>query len=101
MKLIDLNAAGGIGANSLYVQLGDFHLVIDSGLHPKQIGRIAAPNLRPLQGVKLDLILITHCHLDHIGSLPLLMRAFPNTPVIMTIKERILSMFPPASPNDR
>ena len=27
MKIIDLNADGGIGANSLYVQLGDFHLV--------------------------------------------------------------------------
>jgi len=90
MKIIDLNASGGIGANSMYVQLGDFHLVIDSGLHPKHAGRIAAPDLRPLQGVKLDLIIITHCHLDHIGSLPLLMRAFPTTPVIMTLPSRML-----------
>ncbi|MDI1337663.1 MAG: MBL fold metallo-hydrolase [Lacunisphaera sp.] len=90
MKLIDLNPDGGIGANSLYVQLGDFHLVIDSGLNPKKIGRVAAPNLRPLQGVKLDLILITHCHLDHIGSLPLLMRAYPNTPAIMTLPSHML-----------
>ena len=90
MKLIDLNGDGGIGANSLYLQLGDFHLVIDSGLHPKKVGRIAAPNLRPLQGVQLDLIFITHCHLDHIGSLPLLMRAQPNTPVLMTLPSRML-----------
>jgi Cft2 family RNA processing exonuclease len=90
MKLIDLNADGGIGANSLYLQLGDFHMVIDSGLHPKKVGRIAAPNLRPLQGVKLDLILITHCHLDHIGSLPLLMRDQPNTPAIMTQPSHML-----------
>ena len=90
MKLIDLNADGGIGANSLYVRLGDFHLVVDSGLNPKKVGRIAAPNLRPLQGVKLDLIFITHCHLDHIGSLPLLMRAYPNTPVIMTPASHML-----------
>src|SRR5882757_5159451 len=90
MKIIDLNADGGIGANSLYVQLGDFHLVIDSGLHPKKVGRLAAPNLTPLQGVKLDLIIITHCHLDHIGSLPLLMRNQPNTPVIMTQPSHML-----------
>jgi len=90
MKLIDLNSDGGIGANSLYLQLGDFHLVIDSGLHPKKTGRGAAPNLRPLQGVKLDLILITHCHLDHIGSLPLLMRAQPDTPAVMTLPSRML-----------
>ena len=29
MKLIDLNSAGGIGANSLYVQIGDFHVPDD------------------------------------------------------------------------
>jgi len=90
MKLIDLNADGGIGANSLYLQLGDFHLVIDSGLHPKKVGRLATPNLSPLQGVKVDLIIITHCHLDHIGSLPLLMRNQPNTPVIMTQPSHML-----------
>jgi len=90
MKLIDLNSAGGIGANSLYCQVGDFHFVVDSGLHPKQVGRIAAPDLRPLQGVKLDVIFITHCHLDHIGSLPILMRHQPNTPVVMTLPSRML-----------
>jgi Cft2 family RNA processing exonuclease len=90
MKLIDLNREGGIGANSLYCQLGDFHFVIDSGLHPKMTGRLAAPDLRPLANVELDLIIITHCHLDHIGSLPLLMRAHPNTPVIMTAPSRML-----------
>lgn len=90
MKIIDLNSVGGIGANSLYCQLGDFHFVVDSGLNPKQTGRVAAPDLRPLQGVKLDLIFITHCHLDHIGSLPLLMRHQPNTPVLMTLPSRML-----------
>jgi Cft2 family RNA processing exonuclease len=90
MKLIDLNSDGGIGANSLYVQLGDFHLVIDSGLHPKKSGREAAPDLGPLDGVKLDLIIITHCHLDHIGSLPLLLRRHPDVPVIMTPASRLL-----------
>jgi Cft2 family RNA processing exonuclease len=90
MKLIDLNRDGGIGANSLYCQLGDFHLVVDSGLHPKQAGRQAAPDLRPLQGVELDLVVITHCHLDHIGSLPLLLRDQPRVPAVMTLPSRML-----------
>lgn len=84
MKIIDLNRDGGIGANSFYCQLGDFHFVVDSGLHPKKTGRVAAPDLSPLADVKLDVIFITHCHLDHIGSLPLLLRAQPNVPVVMT-----------------
>ncbi|HET7534931.1 MAG TPA: MBL fold metallo-hydrolase, partial [Candidatus Didemnitutus sp.] len=90
MKLIDLNRDGGIGANSLYCQLGDFHFVVDSGLNPKKAGRIAAPDLHPIADVKLDVIFITHCHLDHIGSLPLLMRAQPHAPVVMTLPSRML-----------
>lgn len=90
MKFIDLNRDGGIGANSLYVQLGDFNLLIDSGLHPKVTGRKAAPDISPLRGKPLDLIIITHCHLDHIGSLPLVMREHPNTQVVMTQGSRML-----------
>ncbi|MEY2881398.1 MAG: hypothetical protein RLZZ15_3778 [Verrucomicrobiota bacterium] len=90
MKLTDLNRDGGIGANSLFVQLGDLNLLIDSGLHPKKTGRAATPDLKPLRGVTLDLIIITHCHLDHIGSLPVVMREHPTTPVIMTTSSRML-----------
>ena len=90
MKLIDLNRDGGIGANSLFVQLGGLNILIDSGLHPKKIGRAATPDFRPLQGTRLDLIIITHCHLDHIGSLPVLLRGQTEAPVIMTTSSRML-----------
>ncbi len=90
MKLIDLNRDGGIGANSLFIQLGDLNILVDCGLNPKRVGRVAAPDFKPLRGVTLDLIIITHCHLDHIGSLPVVMREQPNTPVIMTTSSRML-----------
>ncbi len=90
MKLTDLNRDGGIGANSLFVQLGDLNILVDCGLHPKKVGRAATPDLAHIRGVRLDLIIITHCHLDHIGSLPVAMRDHPNTPVIMTTSSRIL-----------
>lgn len=90
MKLIDLNRDGGIGANSLFVQFGDLRVLIDCGLHPKKVGRAATPDLTPLRGAPLDLIIITHCHLDHIGSLPVVMREHPNTPVVMTVASRML-----------
>ena len=90
MKLIDLNRDGGIGANSLFIQLGDLNILVDCGLHPKKVGRAATPDLSPLRGLTLDLIIITHCHLDHIGSLPVVMREHPETPVVMTISSRML-----------
>ncbi len=90
MKLTDLNRDGGIGANSLFIQLGDLNILVDCGLNPKKVGRLATPDLKPLRGVTLDLIIITHCHLDHIGSLPVVMREHPNTPVLMTTSSRML-----------
>ena len=90
MKLIDLNRDGGIGANSHFVQFGDLSVLIDCGLNPKKTGRAAIPDLSQLRGKSLDLIIITHCHLDHIGGLPVAMREHPNTPVIMTTSSRML-----------
>ncbi len=90
MKLTDLNRDGGIGANSLFLQLGELNILVDCGLHPKRVGRAATPDLKALRGATLDLIIITHCHLDHIGSLPVVMREHPNTPVIMTTSSRML-----------
>ncbi|MFT3780708.1 MAG: MBL fold metallo-hydrolase [Nibricoccus sp.] len=90
MKLIDLNRDGGIGANSHFLQLGDLNILVDSGLHPKKTGRLAAPDLGPIRGLRLDLIIITHCHLDHIGSLPLAMREHPEAAVIMSQASQML-----------
>lgn len=90
MKLIDLNPLGGIGANSLYVQIGDLNILVDSGLNPKGVGRLAMPDFSLIKDVSLDLIIITHCHLDHIGSLPVVMRQHPNAKVIMTHSSKMI-----------
>jgi Cft2 family RNA processing exonuclease len=90
MKLIDLNRQGGIGANSLFLQIGDLNILIDCGLNPKTPGVGAMPELKLIKDVRLDLIIITHCHLDHIGSLPVVMRQHPKTPVLLTRSSRIL-----------
>jgi Cft2 family RNA processing exonuclease len=90
MKLTDLNRQGGIGANSLFLQLGAMNILIDCGLNPKTPGLGALPDFERLRGVELDLIIITHCHLDHIGGLPVIMRQHPKTPVLLTRSSRML-----------
>jgi Cft2 family RNA processing exonuclease len=90
MEIIDLNRDGGIGANSFFLRIGDVNLLLDCGLHPKKTGRGATPDLSPLRGHRLDLIVITHCHLDHIGSLPVAMREHPGVPVLMSTSSRML-----------
>lgn len=84
MQLTDLNAPGGIGANCLLLQFDGLNIVIDAGMHPKEIGQAALPRFERLKDLHIDLIFLTHCHLDHVGALPVLVRDHPNTPVIMS-----------------
>ncbi|RXK53105.1 MBL fold metallo-hydrolase [Oleiharenicola lentus] len=90
MKLIDLNRQGGIGANCLLLMIGELNILVDCGLNPKTPGVEALPDLSLLRDIELDLIIITHCHLDHIGGLPVLMRQHPKTPVLLTQSSRML-----------
>jgi Cft2 family RNA processing exonuclease len=85
MKLIDLNRVGGIGANSTFVQIGSFNILIDAGLNPKEMGYDSMPDFQPIEDIELDFIILTHCHLDHLGSLPVISTHNPHAPVITSI----------------
>lgn len=89
MKLTDLNSAQDIGANCLLAEIGPFHILVDAGMHPKKIGNAALPNLKNLP--PLDYIVITHCHLDHIGALPTVLRKQPHVRVICSPASAIIA----------
>ena len=91
MKLIDLNPHGGIGANCTVCEVGGFRFAIDSGLHPKYAGKDSIPKHAVLDRDSLDFIILTHCHLDHLGSLPLLSREHQDAPVLMSYPSSVLA----------
>jgi Cft2 family RNA processing exonuclease len=91
MNFIDLNQHGEIGANSIYAEIGPFQILIDCGLHPKKVGYDALPNFEPIEQVDLDFIVLTHCHLDHLGALPVVTAHNPATPVITAAPNEILA----------
>jgi Cft2 family RNA processing exonuclease len=84
MKFINLTRHTEIGANSYYLEAGGERLILDSGMHPKEMGEDALPNWKPVEGRTIDAILISHAHQDHIGTLPVLMRQQPHARVFMT-----------------
>src|SRR5438874_1566433 len=84
LKFINLTRRTEIGANSYYLELGDRRLVLDSGMHPKFEGEEALPNWKALGDRRLDAIIISHSHQDHIGTLPVLMRRQPQARIFMT-----------------
>ncbi|HMG04341.1 MAG TPA: MBL fold metallo-hydrolase [Chthoniobacterales bacterium] len=84
MKFINLTRRTEIGANSYYFEAAGQRLVLDCGMHPKEEGEAALPNFRVLADRVLDGIVISHSHLDHIGTLPVLMRRQPEARIFMT-----------------
>ena len=84
MKFINLTRRTEIGANSYYLESGDHRIVLDCGMHPKNEGEEALPNLKLIGERRLDAIIVSHAHQDHIGTLPVLMRRQPAAKVFMT-----------------
>ena len=90
MLYTDLNPSGGMGSNCSLLEIGPFKLVIDCGINPKEVGLKAVPALDRLQDHYIDLAILTHCHLDHLGALPLLVRQIPDTQVLMSIPSEMI-----------
>ena len=76
--------SAGIGANSYVLDTGLERIVLDSGMHPKEKGLDCLPDHSLIEDGSADAIIITHAHLDHIGSLPVTMRRHPGAQVFMT-----------------
>lgn len=83
-RLTNLTRQIEIGANCYLLETAGRRIILDCGGHPKLEGREALPRLDLLKDQPLDAIILTHAHQDHLGSMPVLMRQFPNTPVFLT-----------------
>jgi|GEM_PF-49951 len=88
-KNITLTVLGGgkeIGANCYLLEWGDYNILLDAGLDPKKKGYTSLPYTDKLYNKTIDAIIITHAHLDHIGSLPILFIDYSNlnTGIFMT-----------------
>jgi Cft2 family RNA processing exonuclease len=84
MRITNLNPDSEIGASSWLVEIDGGRLLMDAGMHPKREGRAALPLYKLLDNKDLDAIALSHCHHDHIGSLPVAARHSRKAQVLMT-----------------
>lgn len=95
MQITNLNPDTSIGASAWLLEMDGHRLLMDAGTHPRYDGKSSLPLYDTVAGKEVDAIALTHCHLDHVGSLPVAIRTFPKAHVLMTelsyfIVERVL-----------
>jgi Cft2 family RNA processing exonuclease len=95
MRIINLNPDKDIGATAWFVEMEGHRLLMDAGTHPKREGREGLPLYHLIKGEEVEAIAISHCHHDHVGSLPVALRYFPQAQVLMSelsyfLVERVL-----------
>lgn len=84
MKFQALGGAREVGGSSYLLEIDGKSILFDAGIRLSPFpGQSPLPKLDLLE--KLDLIVLTHAHLDHIGSLPVVTRMFPKTWVLCTV----------------
>ncbi|MEM2115769.1 MAG: MBL fold metallo-hydrolase [Candidatus Woesearchaeota archaeon] len=107
-KKIKIYAVGGynyVGKNMTIVDFLDHAIVIDAGLNMDQYTKLTEqieteeeitekmlisydiiPDLRSYKDItkRVDIIIITHAHLDHVGALPYLLHHFKNPIILCT-----------------
>lgn len=81
----------GIGANSYLLETSAARVVLDAGMHPKHEGLEATPHFEFLEPGTVDSIVITHSHLDHVGTLPVLLDSQPQAKVFLSPETAELS----------
>jgi len=77
------------------VEIDGHRVLMDAGIHPKREGLDSLPLYSLVQKEDVDAIAISHCHHDHVGSLPIAIRHFPEANVLMSelsyfLVERVL-----------
>lgn len=74
----------GIGANSYLLETAGARVVLDAGMHPEHEGIEAIPHFEFLEDDSVDSIVVTHSHLDHVGTLPVFLQRHPRAQVFLT-----------------
>ncbi|UJR34117.1 hypothetical protein I4U23_021524 [Adineta vaga] len=65
-----LGAGQEVGRSCIYLEFKGKKILLDFGIHPGLSGRAALPFIDNIEPEELDLLLVSHFHLDHCGALP-------------------------------
>ncbi|KAM7269233.1 hypothetical protein ACFE04_024730 [Oxalis oulophora] len=65
-----LGAGSEVGRSCVFMSFKDKNILFDCGIHPAYSGMAALPYFDEIDPSSIDVLLVTHFHLDHAASLP-------------------------------
>ncbi|MGZ5243115.1 MAG: MBL fold metallo-hydrolase RNA specificity domain-containing protein [Bacteroidia bacterium] len=74
IKIQFFGAAGTVTGSKHLLTLGEHHILIDCGLFQGEFEEEWNDELLPVSAKDIDIILLTHAHLDHTGYLPVMVK---------------------------
>lgn len=84
MNLHFLGGAMEIGGSCIYINIAGKNILLDCGIR-QSASKDPIPDFRTIQEQGgLDAIIISHAHMDHIGTLPMISKAYPQARIYMT-----------------
>ena len=84
MNLTIYGAARQVTGSMHLLQVGQFKILIDCGLDYEKDRNIQANENFPFRPEEIDVVVLTHAHIDHSGNLPTLVRLGFNGQVLCT-----------------
>lgn len=85
MEFFFLGGVMEIGASCIYVKAAGKRFLLDSGIRQSN-AKDPLPDFRTIQEQGgLDAIVVSHAHMDHIGTLPVISKEYPSAKIYMTV----------------
>ncbi|KGK87260.1 MBL fold metallo-hydrolase [Clostridium sp. HMP27] len=83
MELSFLGGAYEVGASSILININGKKILLDSGIR-QGVAKDPLPDFRTIQEKGgIDAIIISHAHMDHTGSLPIISKEYPSAKIYM------------------
>lgn len=84
MKFCFLGGAMEVGGSCIYIRTAEHGILLDSGIRQGST-KDPLPDFRTIQANGgVDVILVSHAHMDHIGTLPIISKEYPQAKIYMT-----------------
>lgn len=70
MRIMPLGAGNEVGRSCIILKFKGKTIMLDCGVHPGYSGHGSLPFFDGVEAEEIDLLLITHFHIDHVAALP-------------------------------